>query len=89
MCVVIAALSLIILFSLHHEVVGFNIGFSSHHRSYSHIIISIYNTTLHYIILTCSSSCVDGSSSSGSGGSSSSGSNDSSSSSGSESCIII
>ena len=80
MCVIIAALSLIILNSLHHEVVGTMVNLSSHHRSYSHII-SIYNTTLHYTILTCSSSCVDGSSSGSSGGSSDSG--------GSESCIII
>ena len=73
MCVLIAVLSLMILNSLHHEV-----QLSSHHRSYSHIIISIHYTTLHYTILTCSSICVDGSSSSsGSSGI------------GSESCIIV
>ena len=63
MCVIIAALSLTILFSLHHEVVGGSNWFSSHHRSYSHIIISIHYTTLHYTILTCINSSGSGNSS--------------------------
>ena len=78
MCIIIAALSLGILFSLHHEVVGTVFIQSSHHRSYSHH----HTNTLYYTILTC----INNNSSSSSGSGSSSGSRGSS---GSESCIIV